>query len=99
MTEWVAVVLEEGDEPIEIPTETDGTILITSLTAQFPGVTGLKFRNMSTGGLRGIRCSENVLYPPTDDGWGNTTYICTRPAGAAAKVMIQSLTVFCSKVL
>jgi len=27
MTEWVAVVLEEGDEPIEIPTECDGTMV------------------------------------------------------------------------
>ena len=35
--EWVTVVQEEGDEPIEIPTESDGTILLTSLTAQFPG--------------------------------------------------------------
>jgi hypothetical protein len=79
MTEWVAVVLEEGDEPIEIPTESDGTMLITSLTAQFPGVTGLKFRNLSTGNLRGVRCTDNILYPPSDEeGWGNLTYICTR---------------------
>ena len=35
--EWVAVVQDEGDEAIEIPTESDGTILISSLTAQFPG--------------------------------------------------------------
>ena len=37
MCEWVAVVQDEGDEAIEIPTESDGTILISSLTAQFPG--------------------------------------------------------------
>ena len=64
MSEWVAVVQEEGDEPIEIPTECDGTILLTSLTAQFPGVTGLKFRNPETNTLRGVRCSENQLFPP-----------------------------------
>ena len=62
--EWVTVVQEEGDEPIEIPTESDGTILLTSLTAQFPGVTGLKFRNPETNTLRGVRCSENQLFPP-----------------------------------
>jgi len=39
--EWVAVVQDEGEEAIEIPTESDGTILISSLTAQFPGVIGL----------------------------------------------------------
>ena len=83
MTEWVAVVTDEGDEPIEIPTEGDGTMLLSSLTAQFPGVTGLKFRNPSTNTLRGVRILENVLYPPdANEGWGATTYICTRPAGA-----------------
>eukprot|EP00096_Caligus_rogercresseyi_P000788 TRINITY_DN1130_c0_g1_i2.p1 TRINITY_DN1130_c0_g1~~TRINITY_DN1130_c0_g1_i2.p1 ORF type:complete len:394 (+),score=104.29 TRINITY_DN1130_c0_g1_i2:1191-2372(+) len=79
MTEWVAVVQEEGDEPIEIPTEIDSTILLTSLTAQFPGVTGLKFRNPETNGLRGVRCLDNQLYPPAEDGWGNLTYICVHP--------------------
>ena len=91
--EWVTVVQEEGDEPIEIPTESDGTILLTSLTAQFPGVTGLKFRNPETNTLRGVRCSENQLYPPNQQAdpavleaggqpqacWGKHTYICTRP--------------------
>jgi len=90
MSEWVAVVQEEGDEPIEIPTECDGTILLTSLTAQFPGVTGLKFRNPETNTLRGVRCSENQLFPPNQapleaEGqipqacWGKHTFICTRP--------------------
>ena len=37
LCEWVAVVQDEGEEAIEIPTENDGTILISSLTAQFPG--------------------------------------------------------------
>ena len=96
MTEWVAVLLEEGDEPIEIPTEGDGTMLLTSVTAQFPGVTGLKFRNQETGGLRGIRCHDNILYPPTEEGWGNISYICTRPAGALApsKVIVSQILFF-----
>ena len=85
MTEWVAVVVEEGDEPIEIPTESDGTILLTSVTAQFPGVTGLKFRNPETQTLRGVRLADNHLYPPSEeDGWGGHTYLCTRPKSASA---------------
>merc|ERR1712051_749615 len=48
------------------PTESDGTILISSLTAQFPGVIGLKFRNPETNTLRGIRCSDKQLYPPNN---------------------------------
>jgi len=80
MSEWVAVVQEEGDEPIEIPTESDGTILLSSLTAQFPGVIGLKFRNPETSTLRGVRCADNALYPPSaEEGWGTCTYICNRP--------------------
>ena len=80
MSEWVAVVQDEGDEPIEIPTESDGTILLSSLTAQFPGVTGLKFRNPETNTLRGVRCADNLLYPPSEEeGWGKYTYICNRP--------------------
>ena len=86
MSEWVAVVQEEGDEPIEIPTESDGTILLTSLTAQFPGVTGLKFRNPETNTLRGVRCSENQLFPPSEEGWGKHSYICTRPKPIATIV-------------
>jgi len=82
MCEWVAVVQDEGDEAIEIPTESDGTILISSLTAQFPGVIGLKFRNPETNTLRGIRCSDKQLYPPNQQAdsalWGKLTYICTR---------------------
>jgi len=64
MSEWVAVVSEEGDEPIEIPTESDGTMLLSTLSAQFPKVTGLKFRNPETNNLRGVRCQDNCLFPP-----------------------------------
>ena len=79
MTEWVAVVQEEGDEPIEIPTEGDGTMLLTSVTAQFPGVTGLKFRNPTSGVLRGIRCHDNVLYPPDEQVENNfARAVCTK---------------------
>ncbi|HIE85143.1 MAG TPA: hypothetical protein EYQ00_15460 [Dehalococcoidia bacterium] len=88
MTEWVAVVVDEGDEPIEIPTESDGTILLTSVTAQFPGVTGLKFRNPATQTLRGIRLVDNHLYPPdADEGWGRAGEGCgaSGTQGAACK--------------
>ena len=85
--EWVAVVQEEGDEAIEIPTESDGAILISTLRAQFPGVIGLKFRNPETNTLRGIRCSDKQLYPPNQQAdsalWGNLTYICTRAKAPA----------------
>ncbi len=89
MTEWVAVVLDEGDEPIEIPTESDGTMFLTSVTAQFPGVIGLKFRNASTGNWRGVRCLDNVLYPPSEDGWGSGTYVCTRQSQGQSQSQVK----------
>lgn len=79
-TEWVSIVLDDNDEAIEIPTESDGTLLLSSVVAQFPGVTGLKYRNPASGSMRGIRCVENVLYPPSqDEGWGAVTYYGTKP--------------------
>jgi len=54
-------------------------MLLTSVTAQFPGATGLKFRNPSTNTVRGVRMQGEVLYPPTEEGWGVMTFICVRP--------------------
>ena len=90
MSEWIAVVSEEGEEPIEIPTESDGTMLLSTLSAQFPKVTGLKFRNPESNLLRGVRCHDNTLFPPippnpeageagSAGSWGGHTYICTMP--------------------
>lgn len=78
MSEWVAVCADENEEPVEIPTESDGSLLLTSVTAQFPGATGLKYRNPETNTLRGVRLQEQVMLPPTDEGWGMYTYICVR---------------------
>ncbi|TRY62811.1 hypothetical protein TCAL_12501 [Tigriopus californicus] len=80
---WVKIVENEGqsedDEPMEIQTEPDGTLLLSSIITQFPGTIGLKFKNQETGGFRGVRCKEGVLQPPNPDGWGIITYICTKP--------------------
>lgn len=87
MAEWVEVAADDVDEPIKIPTESNGTMLLSSLTAKFPEVTGLKFRNPLTNLLVEVRIQENVLYPPdTNKGWGTTTYICTRSPGAMLTV-------------
>jgi hypothetical protein len=34
---FVKVAEEEGDEPMELPVEDDGSLLLTTLTGQFPG--------------------------------------------------------------
>lgn len=38
------VVEEEFEDAVELPIEDDGTLLLTTLSAQFPGATGLKYR-------------------------------------------------------
>ena len=66
------VVEEEGDEPIELPCEDDGTLLLTTLTGQYPGACGLKYRNPESLAWRGVRLSESRLYSPHElsGGWG-----------------------------
>jgi len=85
MSEWVAVSSDESEEPVEIPTEADGTMLLTSITAQFPGATGLKYRNPSTNTLRGVRIQGEVLFPPGEEGWSEFSYICVRPKDSPLK--------------
>ena len=78
MSEWVAVCQDENDEPVEIPTENDGTLALSSVCAQFPGATGLKYRNPDTNTLRGVRMTGETMYPPSEQGWGMYTYFCVR---------------------
>ncbi|CAG5124604.1 unnamed protein product [Candidula unifasciata] len=78
MAQYIQVVEDESDEPVEIPSESDGTLLLTTLAAQFPGACGLKYRNPDTGAFRGIRLLDGVLHPP-DGVWGNYQYLAVFP--------------------
>lgn len=78
--QYIQVVEDENDESIEIPSENDGTLLLTSLSAQFPGACGLKYRNPDTGAYRGIRLVEGVLHPP-DGVWGRHVYVAVFSKG------------------
>ncbi|CAE1262164.1 TARDBP [Acanthosepion pharaonis] len=51
----------------------DGTLLLSTLSAQFPGACGLKYRNESTCAIRGIRLNDGHLFPP-EDGWLDRVY-------------------------
>lgn len=80
--EYLQVAEDEGEEPMELPTEEDGTLLLSTLQAQYPGTSGLKYRNPDTSAIRGIRLHEGRLHPPTsDEGWGSQVYICVFPKG------------------
>ncbi|XP_059084418.1 TAR DNA-binding protein 43-like isoform X1 [Tigriopus californicus] len=84
MSNYLTVAEEEGEEPIELPSEEDGTLLLTTLTAQFPGACGLKFRNPETRSWRGVRLTEGRLYPPADTGWGTHIYVSVLPKESIA---------------
>ena len=79
MSCFIQVADEENEEPIEIPVEEDGTLLLSTLAAQFPGACGLKYRS-ETRSLRGVRLLDGKLRPP-DSGWGNSVYLCVIPKG------------------
>ncbi|VVC87946.1 unnamed protein product [Leptidea sinapis] len=74
-------VSEDEDETnaVEIPCELDGTLLLSTLIAQFPGACGLKYRHPESRGIRGIRLSDGKLHPPTEAGWGKHLYLCVFP--------------------
>ena len=80
MAQYVQVTDEEGEEAIEIPSEEDGTLLLSTLAAQFPCACGLKYRNPQTGNYRGIRLTDGRLHPP-DKYWGNIIFIVVFPKG------------------
>ncbi|XP_067950859.1 TAR DNA-binding protein 43-like [Watersipora subatra] len=81
MEQYIQVVEEEEDDPVEIPAESDGTLELTTLTAQFPGATGLKYRNESTGNFRGLRVVDSKLQSP-EEMWPSTiVFVVVYPKG------------------
>ena len=78
MNQYIQVAEEEQDEPIELPSEDDGSLLLSTVAAQFPGACGLKYRNPDTGNFRGVRLVDGRLHPP-DSMWGNFIYIAVFP--------------------
>jgi len=80
MTQYIQVTDDENDEPIEIPSEEDGTLLLSTLAGQFPNACGLKYRNQTNGCFRGIRLSDGRLHPP-DNNWNTNVYLVVYPKG------------------
>ena len=80
--EFIQVAEEFSDEPIELPVEDDGTLLLSTLQGQFPGACGLKYRNPENKAIRGIRLNESRMHPP-NQGWDSqTVYYCVFPKGS-----------------
>ncbi|CAG9782899.1 unnamed protein product [Diatraea saccharalis] len=78
--EYIKVSEDEYESnAVEIPCELDGTLLLTTLVAQFPGASGLKYRHPESKSVRGIRLSDGKLHPPGEVGWGKHLYVCVFP--------------------
>ena len=75
MSVWLPVSSSELKEPIEIETEDDGKLLLTSVTSFFPGTTALKFRCPGSQAFCEITAVEGNFLPP-QGGWVvSTRYI------------------------
>ena len=81
MAQYVRVTEDESLPAIELPTEADGAILLSTLQAQFPGACGLRYKNPETDSWRGIRLLDNMLCPPADEGWGCHLYVVVQKNG------------------
>lgn len=81
---------EDDSNAVEIPCEMDGTLLLSTLVAQFPGASGLKYRHPESKCVRGIRLSDGKLHPPGEMGWGKHLYICVFPKENKRKMEDES---------
>jgi len=81
--QYVKVVKSETEEPVELPTEDDGTLLLSTLAAQFTGTLGLRYRNPDTNSMRGIRLVDGRLHPPEGGSWGEYLYFTTYPSDSS----------------
>uniref|UniRef100_A0A8C8M8G1 RRM domain-containing protein n=1 Tax=Oncorhynchus tshawytscha TaxID=74940 RepID=A0A8C8M8G1_ONCTS len=75
---YIRVAEEENEEPMEIPSEDDGSVLLSTVAAQFPGACGLRFRSPVSQCMRGVRLVEGILHAP-ENGWGNLVYVVNYP--------------------
>ena len=75
MSQYVLVTDDESqpDHFVELPTESDGVLLLSTVEAQFSGATGLKYR-ASSGAFRGLRVSDGGIIPP-EEGWQDFKYV------------------------
>ena len=73
--DYVKIAQKEGTEFMEFPIENNGSILLSTIQAQYQHAIGLKYRS-SSGAWRAIREANNTLDPPKG-GWGSRVYCLT----------------------
>ncbi|KAI6646700.1 TAR DNA-binding protein 43-like [Oopsacas minuta] len=76
-----AYQVEDHHDVIELPLEEDSTLLLSTIHAQFPQATGLKYLHPDSGVWRGVRLVDGVL-SPSSEGWGDITFVAVFPESA-----------------
>jgi len=79
--DYIKICEEEGEEFMEFPKEENTTLMLSTVTAQFPNAIGLKYRGPS-GAWRALRAVDNIMEAPKG-GWGDRIYVLT--VGSAAE--------------
>jgi len=75
---YIQCAEDESEEPTELPLESDGTLAMSTLQAQYPGASGLKYRSPDSGGWRGLRVTDGKVYQADND-WSTHVYITVYP--------------------
>jgi len=77
---------ETEEDPTELLVEKDNSILLSSVLSQFPGATGLKYRNQESKTLRGLKFVDGSLFLPTENSkWKEAMYVVVYPKGNKRK--------------
>lgn len=93
---YIPVCECEGEDFMEIPLESDGTLSTATLSAYFPGVTGLKFRLDSYSPYRALRLYDGKFHAP-EGSWAGHKFYCVHPKGGFYEIFVE--TVFTDIVL
>lgn len=79
---FIKVKAENFGEAMGIPVEPEGHVLLGSITSQFPGACGLKYK--AKNGWRGVSASGEKLMPSGGDVWSETLiYVATFPQASS----------------
>ena len=72
----------DGEEPIELECEEDGSYLLSSLEDIVGcNITSLRYKNETTGNYRFVKVANGKFLPPKD-GWGTRLYYVNRKPDA-----------------
>ena len=89
MSAWVPVSTSELVQLIEIETEEDGRLPLTSINLHFPGTTALKFSDPGSQVFCEVPVEEGNFFAPLG-GWGvSTRYIAVGPSSDVKRADIE----------